>query len=93
MKLFAIRAAYGLRLPVVSAAAAMSGREDALDAEFLAAEAVVLLALVTGVAQERGEGMAVQSLADQHGELDDVATRPAVHHGSGHHVAAGVTDG
>ncbi len=93
MKLLAIRAAYGLRLPVVAPPPAMGGREDALDAEFLAADAVVLFAFVTGVAEQRGEGVAVPRLVDQHGELDGVATRPAVHHCSGHHVAASVTDG
>ena len=93
MKLLAIRASYGLRLAIVAPPSAMRGREDALDAEFLAAEAVVLLALVTGVADQRGKGVALPRLADQHGELDNVATRPAVHHCSGHHVAAGVADG
>ena len=75
MELSSILGPDGLGLAVVAPPAAMGGGEDALDAEFVTAEAMVLLTLIAGVAEKRVEAMARVGLEYQGRELDDVAPR------------------
>jgi len=75
-----------------SSAAAVQG-EDASDAEVVSAEAVGRFAVIAGVAQECGKGLAAVGLPDGGLELAVVGLGPSVHHEPQDQMTAGVAKG
>jgi hypothetical protein len=85
--------AQAARPAIVTRAAASVQRKDAAHSQALPAQAVGGFAVVTRVAQERGEGLAVVGVAHRGRELAMIGLRSAVHDQAQDQVAAGVAQG